>query len=426
MGAPSAADPPGRARAPFIGAPAMADAVVLVVDDMQANVTLLERLLARAGVGRVVGITDPRQAIEQYHAITPDLILLDLHMPQLDGLAVLKALRGVIPVDSFTPIVVLTADTTFAAKEQALAAGAKDFLTKPFDQAEVLLRINNLLETRHLHLALQRHNAALQAEIRQTNERERKLAEEHRQRLHRVQQVLRHGNLAIVFQPIVDLATLRVAGVEALARFPSLPWRPPNEWFAEGAAVGLGTELELLAVGAALGALDQLPSDTYLSVNVSPATALDPGLTALLAPSAKRIVVELTEHAAVAEYDELLGALHGLRQRGARIAVDDAGSGFSSLQHILRLDPDIIKVDIELTRGIDTDPARRALSAALVTFAAEIGAQITAEGIETAGELDTLRQLGAGYGQGYYLARPGTLPIPPLAVKARHSVAVAR
>jgi EAL domain-containing protein (putative c-di-GMP-specific phosphodiesterase class I) len=126
---------------------------------------------------------------------------------------------------------------------------------------------------------------------------------------------------------------------------------------------------------------------------------------------ARRVVLELTEHDAVTEYDELGTALDRLRDLGIRVAIDDAGSGYSSLQHILRLRPDIIKLDIALTRGIDADPARRALAEALVSFGREIGALITAEGIETAEQLDTLRRIGARYGQGYHLARPAALPL---------------
>ena len=400
----------------------LAEAVVLVVDDVEANVILLERLLRRAGVEHVVGITDPRRTIEQYRAVEPDLILLDLHMPHLDGVAVLEALRQVIPPNSFTPVLVLTADSTSEAKQRALAAGAKDFVTKPFDQMEVLLRVKNLLETRALHVALQRHNAALQAEIQENAEREHRLALEHERRLRRIQKVLDGGYLAMVFQPIVDLATSRLVGVEALSRFPLPPERPPDQWFAEAAELGLGPDLELRAIRAAVGQIDQLPEDAYLSVNASPAVALHPSLPGLLRSSGPRIVLELTEHAPVEEYDRLLEALDQLRGLGVRIAVDDAGSGYASLQHIVRLRPDIIKLDIELTRDIDADPARRALGASLVGFADEIGATITAEGIETPEELDTLRRLRVRCGQGYHLARPGPLPVPSLATAAQPSV----
>jgi EAL domain-containing protein (putative c-di-GMP-specific phosphodiesterase class I)/CheY-like chemotaxis protein len=388
----------------------LAEAVVLVVDDNENNVLLLERLLKRSGIGTVVGITDPRETVTQYQAIEPDLILLDLHMPHLDGVAVLEQLGIVIPTGSFTPVLVLTADATLDAKQRALAAGAKDFVTKPFEQTEVLLRVKNLLETRALHLALQRHNAELEARLAKTTERERRLAQEQEARRSRVQQLLDEQDITMVFQPIVDLLTSRIVGVEALARFSAQPQRRPDEWFAEAATVGLDTDLELLAVSTAVAHLDQLPADTYLSINVSPQTALDPRLTETLRSQAARIVLELTEHAPVDQYHHLLAALGELRNAGMRVAVDDAGSGYASLQHILRLSPDIIKLDIELIRSINTDPARQSLATALVLFGDKIGATITAEGIETDDELHTLRRLHVPYGQGYHLGRPAHLP----------------
>jgi len=389
---------------------ALADAVVLVVDDNENNVLLLERLLRRIGIGRVVGITDPRETVAQYRAIEPDLILLDLHMPHLDGVAVLEQLAIIMPTGSYAPVLVLTADATLDAKQRALTAGAKDFVTKPFEQTEVLLRVKNLLETRALHLTLQRHNAELEAQLAKTAERERRLAQEHEDRRARVQQLLDNQDITMVFQPIVDLLSSRVVGVEALARFTAKPQRRPDEWFAEAAAVGLGIDLELLAVSSCVAHLDQLPADTYLSINVSPRTALDPRLTETLRSRAARVVLELTEHAPVDQYDHLLAAFEELRNAGVRIAVDDAGSGYASLQHILRLSPDIIKLDIELIRNIDTDAARQSLAAALVLFGDKIGATITAEGIETDEELHTLRRLHVPYGQGYYLGRPDHLP----------------
>jgi EAL domain-containing protein (putative c-di-GMP-specific phosphodiesterase class I) len=122
-------------------------------------------------------------------------------------------------------------------------------------------------------------------------------------------------------------------------------------------------------------------------------------------------VLELTEHASVGNYGRLADALDPLRVRGVRVAVDDAGAGFASFRHILNLNPDIIKLDMALTRGIQADPVRRALASALVTFARELHAVIVAEGIETEAELKALRSLGVGYGQGFFLARPGSLPL---------------
>jgi EAL domain-containing protein (putative c-di-GMP-specific phosphodiesterase class I)/FixJ family two-component response regulator len=385
----------------------IAGAVVLVVDDGEANVLLLDRLLSRAGARRVITVTDPRRAVETFVTEDPDLVLLDLHMPHMDGLSVLAALQSAIPAGEFVPVIVLTADTTIDAKNQALASGAKDFLTKPFEQTEVLLRVSNLLETRSLQQELRRHNAELEETIRRKEEQERLLAQEWAERESRVRQAITGRDLTMVFQPIADLRSGATTGFEALARFSQAPVRPPNEWFAEAASVGLETDLELKAVESAVEALDLLPPGTYLSVNVSPQTMVDRRLQDVLRPVADRIVVELTEHAAVDEYEKLLAATGALRAMGARIAVDDAGSGYSSFQHILQVCPDIIKLDLDLTRGIHADPARRALGLALVAFSIEIGADVIAEGIEEAEELHTLREIGVGCGQGYLLGRPG-------------------
>lgn len=407
---------------------ALARAVVLVVDDGDANVLLLQRLLTRAGAATVEGVTDPRRAAQTYLRLNPDLVLLDLHMPHMDGLAVLKALKALTPPDAFVPIVVLTADATIEAKNQALAAGAKDFLTKPFEHREVLLRAHNLLETRRLHLQLRRHNQRLEDEICQTRARERRAAEVHARRQRRLRKVLEGDDLTMVYQPIINLRTDRISGFEALARFAGHPQRPPDQWFAEAAELGIGTELELLAAQKAITELPWLPDGTYLSVNVSPQTALSPRLADIINPVADRIVIELTEHEAVTEYGTLAATIGHLRQAGTRLAVDDAGSGYSSLQHILRLKPDIIKLDIALTRGIHTDAARRALGVALVQFGHDIGAEITAEGIEELAELEVLRHIGAHHGQGYLLGRPAppasrSGPRPPS--PARHAAQAA-
>src|SRR5262249_7083128 len=133
-------------------------------------------------------------------------------------------------------------------------------------------------------------------------------------------------------------------------------------------------------------------------------------LDTLLAHTGPRLTVEITEHAQVSDYDLLTGALKTLRQTGVRLSVDDAGAGYASLQHVLRLRPDLIKLDISLVRDIDTDRVKAALAGCLTNFAAQIGASLIAEGIETAAEMARLTAVGVSYGQGYPLARPADLP----------------
>lgn len=206
-------------------------------------------------------------------------------------------------------------------------------------------------------------------------------------------------------QPIVDLATGRVVGVEALARFPDK--RSPELHFAEAETNGSRMALELAAVRAGLRHLRALPGGAYLTLNVSPKTAASPRLAhALAGAPAERIVLELTEHAPVEDYPALETALAKLRERGIRIAVDDAGAGFASMRHILALRPDVLKLDVSITHGINGDARRRELVRALVTFARATGCTLVAEGIETEDELHAVRALGVRCGQGFRLGRP--------------------
>ena len=228
-----------------------------------------------------------------------------------------------------------------------------------------------------------------------------------------LRRVLNGEGLTVVFQPIVELAGGRVVAVEALSRFATEPCRSPDAWFADAAALGLGVELELLAIRSALTHLDELPAGARLSLNASPATLCTPDLLkALAAFPGERLAVEITEHVSVADYAALRTALAKLRARDVQLMIDDAGAGFSSFKHILDLGPDVIKLDLSLTRDINSDPLRRALAASLLAFADEIGATIVAEGIETRAELETLQALGVTYGQGYLLATPAPGPVP--------------
>ena len=215
--------------------------------------------------------------------------------------------------------------------------------------------------------------------------------------------------LQIVFQPIVELASDKVTAVEALARFPGAG-SGPQVMFAEAWDVGLGVELELDAVGAALMHLPELPAGIRLGVNVAPETLVsDEFLATVDGLPAGRLTVEVTEHAAVEDYDALKAARQRLSARGIHLAIDDVGMGFSGLNHILECDPDILKIDAAVVRDVHTNPAKAAMIEALVSFGDRAEVILVAEGIETAEELRVLRELGVGFGQGYHLARPGRL-----------------
>lgn len=229
-------------------------------------------------------------------------------------------------------------------------------------------------------------------------------------KLARIDAILKTRGVQMVFQPAVRLDAPRVVFVEALARFYSKPYQSPDRWFATAAEVGLGSDLELLAVEAALEALRELPERTSLSINVSPDTIMSRNFAAVLSGAPlHRIILEITEHETVTRYSTLNRVLGPLRKRGLRVAVDDMGAGYASLRHILRIRPDVIKLDVSLSRGIDKDRDQRALASALIAFARETGSELVAEGVETEEELDTLRSLGVNIVQGFLLGRPQPL-----------------
>lgn len=223
----------------------------------------------------------------------------------------------------------------------------------------------------------------------------------------RIRHAIEASAYSIVYQPIWDFYRPEPIGFECLCRFSGEPYRAPDAWFREAAEAGEASALELAVIRKALDGAACLPGGIYVSVNASPELILDGQLPDVLKHYPQmQIVVEVTEHAQVADYERLRAALLALKALGVKLAVDDAGAGYSSLQHIIQLRPDIIKLDISLTRAVDSDPARRALISALIFFARETGCLMIAEGIETESERDILKLLGITKGQGYLLGRP--------------------
>ncbi len=254
-------------------------------------------------------------------------------------------------------------------------------------------------------------------------DREEHEAAARRQKRAQIRAVLREGRLTTVLQPIVDLISGAAVGYEALARFEGETPQPPDVWFAAAERVGLGPELELAAVRSALAHIDTLEPDVYLSINVSPKTAIMSEFAALLERGTDRVVIEVTEHAAIGDYPHFNSSVARLRFRGMRYAVDDAGAGFATFSHILSTKPDIVKLDMSLIRDIHRDLARRALLHGLIYFIEQINATVVAEGVETLEEAEALKRLGVHCAQGYYFGRPGEAVRvqPPVRVSERES-----
>ncbi|HEX8344549.1 MAG TPA: EAL domain-containing protein [Actinoplanes sp.] len=220
----------------------------------------------------------------------------------------------------------------------------------------------------------------------------------------RITPVLDAGGPVVLLQPVVELATGRRTGAEALSRFPREWDRPPDVCFADAHEIGEGERLELLAVRRAAAHLTAVSG--YVAVNLSPGTLLTPSCAALLGRlPLDRIVLELSEHHPVEDYDALKAALAPLRARGMRLAVDDVGAGFSSLRHIVVTGPDVIKLDRSIVTGAGDDAVLRVLVRSLVDLGRACGATVVAEGVETAADARALRALGVDHGQGWLFDR---------------------
>ncbi len=222
-----------------------------------------------------------------------------------------------------------------------------------------------------------------------------------------IAELIANGQLRTVFHPVVDLRSLQVIGYEALSRFPDHGARPPSEWFAEAAATGMREQLEVAAISTAVRSAEPLPTDTFLALNCSPSTATSVDLARLVAPvPLERLVLDIAEDAAVAEFAEVGELIEALRKQGVRIALDDTGAGFVSLRHMVGVRPDFIKIGLEITRNVDTEVTNQAFASALCAFGERMGASTIAEGIETEPELAMLANLGVAAGQGYLFGVP--------------------
>jgi EAL domain-containing protein (putative c-di-GMP-specific phosphodiesterase class I) len=221
--------------------------------------------------------------------------------------------------------------------------------------------------------------------------------------------VLAGGDLLqLVFQPIVDLFRGVVVGHEVLSRFPQRPGIGPDSWFAAAEAAGLGPQLNAQVVAGVVRLLPVLPENTFITVNVDPQALLSGEVNAVLrsAPTLARLVIEITEHSAVEDFDDVLHTLTRWRERGAKIALDDVGSGYAGLQALLRLRPEIVKMDRALVDGMDFEPAKRAVVEMLGYFAGDLDAWLLAEGLERLGELHECLRLDVPLGQGWLFGRP--------------------
>jgi EAL domain-containing protein (putative c-di-GMP-specific phosphodiesterase class I) len=212
----------------------------------------------------------------------------------------------------------------------------------------------------------------------------------------------------IVYQPVVDLGRGQVVGYEALARFGDGGLRSPGPYLAAAERSGRGADLEAHLLAQALAARDSVPAGCFLAVNVSPVLLASPVVVALLraAGDLSGLVLELTEHVPVDNLTALRRRVDGLRERGALLALDDTGAGWSGLRQVAELRPDIVKLDRSLVSEVDRDEVKQGLVELVGQFVSRLGSRLLVEGVERFEELDTVARLGVPLAQGWLLGRP--------------------
>jgi EAL domain-containing protein (putative c-di-GMP-specific phosphodiesterase class I) len=368
----------------------------MIADDEQSVVDVLDALISGEPDLELVGSArDADAAITLAEAEQPDVALLDVRMPGGGGLRAAREITRRCPP---TAVIALSAHEDQETVIAMMDAGANAYVPKGDSTDRILREIHRRANRASLRRAWRDHGSRRSPVARKREQRQRIL------------EVLERHAIKAVFQPIFDLETGRLAGVEALARFARLPVRAPDAWFEEADTAGLLLEVEIEAVRTAMEALHSIPRTAFLAVNVSPSTVVSDGFADVLeGANLERMVLELTEHAVVSDYGELIAALEPLREAGLRLAVDDVGAGTSSLRHVVMLSPDIMKIDTSLTAGVERDDARHAVVAALAACARQLGARSVAEGIELRDQLEALMQLGVELAQGFLLAEPESL-----------------
>jgi EAL domain-containing protein (putative c-di-GMP-specific phosphodiesterase class I) len=371
---------------------------VLVAEDEQALARSLTRLLVGAGY-EVVTACDGHSAVEALKNQEFNVVLSDIQMPGMTGLDLLRTVRE---HDLDVPVVLMTADPRIETAAQAVELGALQYLVKPVP-VDTLFKAIERATKLHLMAKMKRETMKLLGNEPAAGDRAGLIASFERAL----------DTMWIAFQPIVGKEGV-IFGYEALLRSdePTLPH--------PGAVIGAAERLDrLMELGGRIRALaakafQEMGDDKLLFVNLHPADLLDPALIAPEMPLtqiARRVVLEITERAAIDDIKDVRVRIAALRTMGFRIAVDDLGAGYAGLASFATLEPEFVKFDMSLIRDVHTSTIRRKLIGAMTTLCRDMGMRVVAEGIEVVEERDTVLDLGVELFQGYLLGRPGR-PFP--------------
>ncbi len=376
---------------------------VLVVDDEAPLARALSRVLESNGY-RVKIVNDGNAAFEAVRREPFDVILSDIQMPGMTGIDLLRIVRA---YDLDVPVILMTGAPSIDTAMEAVSLGALEYIAKPVPN-EVLLKGIERASRLHRMAAMKREALALAGEDKtQVGDRAGLEA--------RFDNALE--TMWIAFQPIVDPAKNMVFGYEALMRAaePSLPH--PGAILDAAERLGRLHELGRRIRSLAAMAFVRAPNDTLLFVNLHTQDLLDETLyrkDGPLGDFAQRVILEITERAAIGDVKDVKTRIANLRSQGFRIAIDDLGAGYAGLSSFAALEPDVVKLDMSLVRGAPTSDIRRRLIASMCALCRDMDIRVVAEGVETPEERDSVRLCGCTLQQGYLFAKPGP-PFPKVA-----------
>ena len=375
---------------------------VLVVDDEQSVRQVMVRMLSNAGY-RVTAANDGEEALALIEREPVDLIVTDLAMPKTDGMTVLRTVRE---RDQELPVVLVAGAPTTESAIRAVRYRATEYLTKPLDPDSFLdavhraLQMNRLAALRREAVELSQHQSRDVSELRELNDK--------------FERVL--SAVYMVYQPIVSWSRQAAFGYEALLRSTEKSLPHPGAIFEAAEKLVRTADLGKRIRAVCGGPMKDADPGCMLFVNLHSRDLLDDTLfdsSAPLTEWAERTVLELTERAAIDGIADIASRIERLRSLGYRIAIDDIGAGYSGLNSFATVQPDFVKLDITLVRGLDNDPVRRRLVRLLAELCSDLGIFVVAEGVETTGERDALIELGIDLLQGYLFARPAAPFVKP-------------
>jgi EAL domain-containing protein (putative c-di-GMP-specific phosphodiesterase class I) len=376
---------------------------ILVAEDDDLGRRLIQRLLSSLPY-EVTVVEDGERAVDELRTTQFDVVLTDVRMPKLDGLGVLRAVRE---RDLDVPVILLTGAPDMSSALAAIELGAFGYLPKPFD-------------IEHLRSLLQRavHLSRL---ARAKREAMNVLQSDHPRAGDRIGLDIVFSraveSLWMAYQPIVRVSDKGLFGYEALLRSsePALP--SPGAVLDAAERLGRVYEVGRRVRSRAPEPIEHSDSEATLFVNLHATDLCDDTLLSAESPLARiasRVVLEVTERASLSGMGDVKPRIAALRGMGFRIAIDDLGAGYAGLTSFTLLEPDVVKLDMELVRGIDTHRTKQSIVTSMVTLCHEMHVEVVAEGVETSAERDVLVDLGCDLLQGYLFAKPGP-PFPDYA-----------